>query len=147
MDSQVLPEPGFTLTAAVLAQEAADVATKRGAASPEGTEAIGARLARIRKERGITQTELAERLGISQPIVSDYERGELRLHGELLLQLAQILDVSVDEILGLGEAKRPARAANRRFLRRLQEIDKLPRRDQEALLRTIDAFLSKGRAV
>jgi hypothetical protein len=33
---------------------------------------------------------------------------------------------------------------NRRLSRRLQAIDALPKRDQEALLRTIDAFISKS---
>jgi len=35
---------------------------------------------------------------------------------------------------------------HRRLLRRIQQIDNLPKRDQEALLRTIDAFLSKAAA-
>jgi len=33
---------------------------------------------------------------------------------------------------------------NRRLLRRLQHLEKLPKRDQAALLRTIDAFLAKA---
>ncbi len=106
---------------------------------------IGARLAQLRKERGITQGELAERLGVSQPMISDYERGELRLHGELILQISALLKVSADEILGLrDERKANATLKNRRLARRLQAIDQLPKRDQEALLRTIDAFLSKA---
>ena len=44
-------------------------------------------------------------LGVSQPIVSDYERGELRLHGELIIQLTKILEVTADEILGLESTK------------------------------------------
>lgn len=50
-------------------------------------ETIGERLARLRRERGITQVELAEMLGVVQPMISDYERGLLRLHGELIVQL------------------------------------------------------------
>jgi transcriptional regulator with XRE-family HTH domain len=100
----------------------------------------------MRREKGLTQAEMAEMLGISQPIVSDYERGELRLHGELIVRMAEILDCSADEILGLRERKAATGATNRRVLRRIQQIDLLPRRDQEALLRTIDAFLSKTRA-
>jgi hypothetical protein len=37
----------------------------------------------------------------------------------------------------------PAPAPLVRRYRRMQEIEKLPRRDQEALLRTIEAFISK----
>ncbi len=107
---------------------------------------IGARLAQFRKEKGITQVELAERLNVSQPMVSDYERGELRLHGELILQLTAILGVSADELLG-REAAPPRRAGsikNQRLLRQVQAVDKLSKRDQQALLRTIELFLSKA---
>ena len=110
----------------------------------EGARAIGERLARLRKERGVTQVEMAELLGVSQGNVSDYERGELRLHGELLVKLARVLKVSADEILGL-EKSPPARAPrDRRLLRRLQDLDKLSKRDRGALMRTLDAFLSKA---
>jgi transcriptional regulator with XRE-family HTH domain len=105
---------------------------------------IGMRLAKLRKDKGITQAELAERLGISQPMASDYERGKLRLHGELIIQLSEILEVSADEILGIIPSKAVKKTVkNRRLSNRLEAIDKLPKRDQDALFRTIDAFISK----
>jgi transcriptional regulator with XRE-family HTH domain len=109
-------------------------------------ESLGERLARLRKEKGITQIELAERLGVSQPLVSEWERDGLRLNSEVIVALNLILGVSADDLLGLSSKKTaPSDAApRRRFIRRLQAMSKLPRRDQEALLRTIDAFLSKA---
>lgn len=110
------------------------------------TETIAQRLARIRRERGLTQVELAEKLGVAQPVVSDYERGELRLHGELIVKLTGILGVSAEELLGLEKTKgNGAPVKNRRLARRLQEIERLPRRDQQALLRTIDTFLKASK--
>ena len=106
---------------------------------------IGMQLAQLRKEKGITQGEMAKLLNVSQPMVSDYERGELRLHGELILQITDILKVSANDILGVKETKETSDAPqNRRLARRLQAIDTLPKRDQDALMRTIDAFLSKA---
>jgi transcriptional regulator with XRE-family HTH domain len=105
---------------------------------------IGVRLARLRKEAGLTQVELAEKLDVPQSMVSDYEREGLRLHAELLIQLCQILKVSADEILGLAQSSSPPPKQNRRLYRKLKDIDRLPKRDQEALLRTIDAFLSRS---
>lgn len=124
--------------------------TKRGVATQAGMETIAERVARMRREKGLTQVEMAELLGVSQSVVSDYERGALRLHGELIAKVAEMLGISADEILGLA-AKPGARTAqsaatNRRLLRRLQQIESLPKRDQDALLRTIDAFLSKSAA-
>jgi transcriptional regulator with XRE-family HTH domain len=108
-------------------------------------ESPGTRLARLRRDKGITQIELAERLGVTQSVVSDYERDVLRLNSELIVQLIAILGVSADELLGVAKASTSgAPIKNRRLYRQLQNIEKLPKRDQQALLRTIDAFLAKA---
>jgi transcriptional regulator with XRE-family HTH domain len=118
------------------------LAKKRGVATEAGQEKLGERVALLRKERGLTQVELAEALGVAQSIVSKYESGELRLHGELIIQLAELLDVSADELLGLVERPRTGPAKDKRLARRLQGFDRLPKRDRDALTRTIDAFLA-----
>lgn len=135
MQSQAFPEATPTIAAE------ASVLTRTKAAETAGQETLGERLARFRRERGLTQVELAQRLGIAQPVVSDYERGELRLHGQLIVKLTAILGVTSEELLGLKKPTSNGAIKNRRLLRRLQAIDRLPRRDQQALLRTIDRFL------
>jgi transcriptional regulator with XRE-family HTH domain len=93
------------------------------------------------------QVELAEKIGIIQGLVSDYERGRLRPHPDMLSRFASALQVSTDELLGLEPAeKTTASPVDRRFLRRFRAIKGLPKRDQEALLRTIDAFLTARQA-
>lgn len=135
-----------TLPSTITGSEGSDVArTKRPAAgTASGGETVGQRLARLRRERGLTQAELAGRLSIAQPIVSDYERGELRLHGQLIVRLTEILGVSADELLGLTPTPDAGPQVQRRLVRRLRAIDRLPRRDQQALFRTIDAFLKSA---
>ena len=62
-----------------------------------------------------------------------------------MVQLAANLGVSADEILGLKASGRSNGAIrNRRLLRQVQALEKLSKRDQQALPRTIDAFLSKA---
>lgn len=57
----------------------------------------------------------------------------------------KIPKIPSDKILGLKtDIPRNGTIKNRRLLRQVQEIDKLSKRDQETLLRTIDAFLSKA---
>lgn len=107
-------------------------------------ESIGHRLARIRKEKGYTQVELAAKVGIIQSLVTDYELNKLRLHAEMVIRFANALGVSADELLGLEAVKQNGALKNRRVLRRVNQIDQLPKRDQDALLRTIDAFLGKA---
>lgn len=110
-------------------------------------ETLGARIARLRRDKGLTQVELAERLQVSQPVVSDYENDVIRLPADVLAQIARILATSTDELLGIKTTPAAAGAAspikNRRLYRRMQQIEQLPRRDQDALLRTIEAFISK----
>jgi transcriptional regulator with XRE-family HTH domain len=109
-------------------------------------ETFGARLARLRKERACTQVELAEKTGLIQALISDYERDKLRPYADIIVRFALALDVSTDELLGLAPPKKLEGAgAPRRFLRRLPLIEALPKRDQDALLRTLDAFLKRGR--
>jgi len=109
-----------------------------------GKETIGQRLARLRKEQGYSQVELAEKIGLTQSLVSDYERGRLRLNAEMLARFALALGVSADAIIGLQASTSTGKPKSRKIQRRLQDLEKLPKRDQEALLRTIDAFLAKA---
>ena len=110
------------------------------------SQSLGMRIAQLRKDRGMTQSELAERLGVSQPVVSDYENDVIRLPADVVVQLAAVFAVSADEILGLkSEALKSGAIKNRRLLRQVQAVDQLSKRDQQALLRTIEAFLGKSR--
>ena len=61
---------------------------------------IGARIARLRKEKNMTQMELAERLNISFQAVSNWERGMTAPDIAKLSELSQIFEVSIDELLG-----------------------------------------------
>ena len=99
-------------------------------------------MARLRKAKGITQVELAERLKISQSNVSDYERDNLRMHADIIIVLTKILDVSADELLGLRATTRQP-PKDRRFLQELPAIDHLPKRDRDALIRTIRHYTAK----
>ncbi len=89
----------------------------------------------------MTQVELAEKVGIRQVLVSQYELGQVRIHAALLAAFAKALRISADEILGIKDSKENGLIKDRRFLRRLENIDRLPRRKKDALLTTIDALL------
>ena len=136
MSTPAIAELGFTIPPSIHCLGDLPVA--------EREESIGARISQLRKDKGMTQKELAERLQVSQPVVSDYENDVIRLPADIVGEIAQILEVTSDELLGLKrESRSTGSVKNRRLSRRLQAIDALPKRDQEALLRTIDAFISK----
>lgn len=55
---------------------------------------------KIRVSRGMRQYELADRMGVKQASVSAWESGKAMPSAENLLKLADILDCSVDVLLG-----------------------------------------------
>lgn len=104
-------------------------------------ETIGQRLARIRKERGYTQVELAKKVGSLQALVSDYENDKLRLTAEMAVRFALALDVSTDELLHPEVKRQPGKKHSRKVLRRMEEIEKLPPRRQSLVLSALDSIL------
>ncbi len=65
---------------------------------------VGEQIAVLRKVKGLTQSELGERIGVSFQAVSKWERGETLPDIALLPDLAKILETTVDFIL-LGSEK------------------------------------------
>jgi len=108
-----------------------------------GGETLGQRIARIRKERGYTQVELASRIGIIQTIISAVESDDRKLSAEMAVRFAQALDVTMDDLLQSAGPK-ATRKPSRKVLRRLELIESLPGRQQATLLRTIDTFLENA---
>lgn len=106
-------------------------------------ETFGQRLARLRKARGFSQTELGQTLGVSQRMMTYYEREAERPPAHLLPPLAEALRVSVDELLGMRQVKEKPGAANTRLLRKLRDIEKLPPGDRRAVLKILDGLLAR----
>lgn len=66
----------------------------------------GGMMSRLRKARlraGLTQEALAEKVGAAQSMISRWETRGLSCAPAMLAQLAQVLDVSSDYLLGLGD--------------------------------------------
>ena len=57
------------------------------------------RLRELREKRGLTQAELAKRLGVGRTTVTLWERGDNRPRIDMLVDLAKILGVKVDYLL------------------------------------------------
>lgn len=67
----------------------------------EQKETLGKRIAALRKEKGLTQEQLAEKVGVSAQAVSKWENDVSCPDITLLPLLADLFDVSVDELLGV----------------------------------------------
>ncbi|OSC48014.1 XRE family transcriptional regulator, partial [Streptomyces sp. 4F] len=63
-------------------------------------DAVGPRLRALRRERGITLAHLSAATGVSESTLSRLESGQRRATLELLLPLARIYDVPLDDLVG-----------------------------------------------
>lgn len=63
------------------------------------------RLKELRKQARLTQVELAGKLGIVQSSYADWERGKKKPTQDNLVKIAQVLNVSVDYLVGNSEEK------------------------------------------
>ena len=78
---------------------------------------IGARIRQRRREIGVTQSALAQRIGISASYLNLIEWNKRRIAGTLLRKTAEALDLPLDELDGLSE---------RRLAESLTEVAQLP---------------------
>ena len=67
----------------------------------------GERLIELRKDMGLTQKEMSEKLHVNYRTYSSYERDETEPSDEFKIQLAKFYNVSLDYLLGIIDHPRP----------------------------------------
>lgn len=109
---------------------------------------MGARIAQARKERGLTQQQLADALGISQQTLAHYEVGRVGVGAPMLPRLSELLDLSFDEILlGQPTVRLPGkRGPASRLEQQLDAIARLPKAEQRAVSTLLTAVLAQHTA-
>jgi len=101
---------------------------------------FGKNLTLIRKQRQLTQLELATLLDVQPRMVGRWEQGVAKPQFDYIIQLAQILEVSLDYLL-LGEEgqNRPEfEIKNKRLKELCKHVDQLKSDDQEVICRFLD---------
>lgn len=102
---------------------------------------FGKRLAKLRKEAGFTQKELADEIGATRRVIAYYETESAHPPANLLVDLAHALKVSTDELLGVKPLRKKARTPDSRMLRRLQQLEKLDSATRRQVIQVIDTYL------
>lgn len=109
--------------------------------------AFGRRLAELRKAKGFTQQELAKNIGTSQRMIAHYERHVKRPPLEKLERMAHVLDVSLNELLGVAPIKKQPGAPKDAYLqRKIQKVKELTKQDQKLVINMIDSLSAKRAA-
>jgi transcriptional regulator with XRE-family HTH domain len=105
---------------------------------------MGARIASLRKEQGITQMQMADLLKVSQQTITAYEVGRRRMPVSSLPVIARFLGVSIEELIG----EPPSAAAKKRgptpkIQQQMERIQQLPKAQQRFVMQMIDTVLAQ----
>jgi len=106
--------------------------------------ALGARIATLRKEQGITQVQLAETLGVSQQTVTAYEVGRRRIQVSALPVIAKALGVAVESLLGEEPRAPGKRGRAPKLQQQMDRINRLPKAQQRFVMQVIDSVLAQA---
>ena len=99
---------------------------------------FGSIVVELRKEQGISQTDLASQLGIHKNVLGRYERNEVLPSIEIARKIADILDVSLDYLTGKADVQ-----MDKNTRKRILEVSKFEDTDKEHIFSVIDAFIAK----
>jgi len=106
-------------------------------------------LVRLRKEKGISQKELANSSGISTRMIVHYEKHVSHPSLEKIEKIAESLNVSIAELLGLTPGRKNADTSdflsniNTKTLKQFKKITKLSPIDRSTIYKMVDGLLQK----
>lgn len=114
-------------------------------------EELGARIATARRNADLTQVQLADALGISQPQLASYEVGRRRVPVSMLPRLAKLLSTPIEALIGDVDERASAATTSRRTRRgpasrleqQLDAIAQLPKAQQRFVSDMLDTVLAQ----
>lgn len=99
-------------------------------------------LRKVRKESGMTMKDLAQRIGVSESAISQYENGKRQPGYETLIELSKIFDVSTDYLLGIEEGDELSFSdADLELIKIYKAAKQSDKEHINALIKAIDKFL------
>jgi transcriptional regulator with XRE-family HTH domain len=108
---------------------------------------FGERLFKCREQKGLSQKQMAEILGIKQQSYAAWERRSTALKPEQLAALARILECSIDDLIGQVSKVRRGTGPTGRIRRVFEAVNQLPRHQQNKVAEFVEAFVKQQHAV
>jgi transcriptional regulator with XRE-family HTH domain len=106
------------------------------------TSTISERIQLLRKQKGFSQNELAELVGISKAQMSRYISKDVQPPADVLKKIADTLSVSVDFLLsGDTDQKAIENLTHIEVLQQYKEVDNLPDEERKTIIKVISALL------
>jgi len=107
--------------------------------------AFAERLKALRESRKLTQTRLAELIGVNSRAYNRWERGTFIPQLDTLMKIADVLHVTLDELTGRTATIHEPAVHNAKLYALLQEVDALPDQDQQALIILMDSLVKRAK--
>lgn len=98
-------------------------------------------LKEIRLNRGLTQTEVAKKLGIAQVTYCNYENGNRNPDVCTLMKLSDVFNVSIDELFGYQGKKQEEKPISRQKRYIIDNLDSLTKEELNKVMKYIDSCL------
>lgn len=107
---------------------------------------FGENLRKLRLEKGLTQTELGDLVGLSKRMIVHYEKHSSKPPTNRVSDLAKALNVKIDDLIkSNSKTKKQATVEDPKFIRKLEKAKSLPKEDKKLLVTMIDGLLKKNR--
>jgi transcriptional regulator with XRE-family HTH domain len=97
---------------------------------------FGKRLGEVRKDKKLSQDELAKKLDMQGAVIGRYERDEVKPSIEVAARIAQVLGISLDYLVGNTDLLLDADV-----IKKIQDMQKLDDQDRKSLFNILDAYL------
>jgi len=104
---------------------------------------FGERIHALREQAGLSQQQLAERLGLTQRAYAYWERNPVALRPDQLTKLAAALGVNAEALLGDAGANRRGNGPAGKMRRLFESASALPRSQQQKVIALLDAFVAQ----
>ena len=113
----------------------------KGRPSKRPRSQFGERLAAAREHLGLSQQQLADKLGVSQKVITYWERNEVALRSDQLTAIAAALNLNVEALLGQPKPKTRGNGPVGKARQVFEAVSKLPRKQQEKIFDLLQPFL------
>ena len=120
---------------------------KTGRPSTRPRPPFGQRLHELREQSGLTQAQVAEKLGISHRAYAFWEREPTAVRAEHLTILAELFGVSADYLIGRQPPKSRGTGPTGKLRQLFETASDLPRRQQQRIIDVVeDMLVARGAA-
>ncbi len=103
---------------------------------------FGQRLHTLREQAGLSQQQLANRIGLTQRAYAYWERHPVALRPDQLLKVADALNVSVEDLVGTNGKKKRGAGPTGKMRQLFEAASRLPRSQQQKIAAVLEAFIA-----